>query len=183
MFDRVLYSFTYVHTADGIGGPMTVGSDSTLTTGSDMVGPVCAGSEMDTDNLIGAVNRAVERKDASVIHRGCFILNHWGYRPFLSYPKYVKGPYSYDVEHADICCTDTCIPDDVIERLRGVLKDEDYSIAYCLLLLIKKNNPYLPIAGIVKKAYEVSPYLKEKIDLACKDLFDELRCAGMRVHM
>lgn len=138
---------------------------------------------MTIDNLIGAVNRTVKDPDVFsdrfvrspdlfTIQRGCYILNHWGYEPILTYPKYLKGPFSFEIAKSD--CMDTDIPDDVIQRLSEILKDEDYSIAYCLLLLIKKNNPHLPMARIVKKALEVSPSLEDKIYSACKDLYDEL---------
>lgn len=141
---------------------------------------------MEADDLVGAVNKAMERTaydhfDVFTIHRGCYILNHWGYRPVLSYPKYVKGPYSYDIRKYDSTRTD--ISDDVIDRLGRILKDERYSIAYCLLLLIRKVNPDISVIGVLRKAKESSPSLMDKVWVAYHDLFDELRCAGMRVHM
>lgn len=59
----------------------------------------------DSRRLIAAVSMAIghvldidDPEDSQMIQMGCYILNSWGFGSEYSYPLYVRGPFSRELD-------------------------------------------------------------------------------------
>ena len=138
----------------------------------------------DPSDLISAVRDAygkeLDIRDSGhrlIVHKGCYILNSWGFQPEYGYRRYVRGPYSEELAE-DMAETwgngrDTTIPSDTVGRLSGILrKGEDHIVAYATLLMVKNNNPSVDRMTVIRKAIGIKPGLEKEILEASEEIFE-----------
>ena len=138
----------------------------------------------DPSDLISAVRDAYGKEldirnsgHRLIVHKGCYILNSWGFQPEYGYRRYVRGPYSEELAE-DMAETwgngrDTTIPSDTVGRLSGILrKGEDHIVAYATLLMVKNNNPSVDRMTVIRKAIGIKPGLEKEILEASEEIFE-----------
>lgn len=114
--------------------------------------------------------------DRLSLQKGCYILNSWGYGPFFKFNMYIHGPYSSSLADeyyriGDITFTETDVPADRVEDLSHIFeKGLPYAEAYATLMMIRNNSPGASYDGIIKRANELKPHLKEEIEEASASL-------------
>ena len=116
--------------------------------------------------------------DRLTLQRGCYLLNSQGYGPRFRFDMFVHGPYSSSLTDeflriGDIYFRDTNISLVEIDNLKDILsKGLHYAEAYTTLMMVRDNSPNAPYSGIIDRAIELKPDLKNEIMEASGSLLE-----------